>query len=233
MPQVEAEGSNEILKNNAEAEYTSKAVTKKAAPNTGSEMPHHHHSSQNQNKQHGENRGETKGENRVDGTHHHHHSSRKDVSGNNIVGNHFKIGRRIGEGSFGIIYDGINTLTNQHVAIKYESKKSEAPQLRDEYRTYKLLQGFTGIPNAYYFGSESMYNILVIDLLGPSLEDLFDTCNRKFSVKTVCMAAKQMLCRVQSVHEKSLVYRDIKPDNFLVGRIPPYVDPSSFKQCKR
>jgi len=227
MPQVEAEGSNEILKNNAEAEYTSKAVTKKAAPNTGSEIPHQHHSSQNQNKPHGENKGESKGENRVDGTHHHHHSSRRDVSGNNIVGNHFKIGRRIGEGSFGIIYDGINTLTNQHVAIKYESKKSEAPQLRDEYRTYKLLQGFTGIPNAYYFGSESMYNILVIDLLGPSLEDLFDTCNRKFSVKTVCMAAKQMLCRVQSVHEKSLVYRDIKPDNFLVGRIPSYVDPST------
>ncbi|ORX87655.1 kinase-like protein [Anaeromyces robustus] len=220
MPQVESETPDENLKNKAEAEYTSKAVTKMAAPNTGSAIPHQHaHNTQNQsNRQHGENR--------ADGSHHH-HSSRRDVSGSNIVGNHFKIGRRIGEGSFGIIYDGINTLTNQHVAIKYESKKSEAPQLKDEYRTYKLLQGFTGIPNAYYFGSESMYNILVIDLLGPSLEDLFDTCNRKFSVKTVCLAAKQMLCRVQSVHEKSLVYRDIKPDNFLVGRIPPYVDTTS------
>jgi len=217
MPQIDSEGPNENIKNNAEAEYTSKAVTKMAAPNTGSAIPHQHHSGQNQAR-HGENKG--------DGSHHH-HSNRRDVTGNNIVGNHFKIGRRIGEGSFGIIYDGIDTLTNKHVAIKYESKKSEAPQLKDEYRTYKLLQGFTGIPNAYYFGSESMYNILVIDLLGPSLEDLFDTCNRKFSVKTVCLAAKQMLYRVQSVHEKSLVYRDIKPDNFLVGRIPPYVDTSS------
>jgi len=95
MPQIDAETSNENLKNNAEAEYTTKAVTKMAAPNTGSAMPHQHHNNQNQTRH---------GENRADGSHH--HSSRREVTGNNIVGNHFKIGRRIGEGSFGIIYDG-------------------------------------------------------------------------------------------------------------------------------
>ena len=50
-----------------------------------------------------------------------------------------------------------------------------------------------GVPNVYYFGQEGLHNILVIDLLGLSLEDLFDTCNRHFTPKTVAMAAKQMV----------------------------------------
>lgn len=102
-----------------------------------------------------------------------------------------------------------------------------------------------GIPQVYHFGQEGLHNVLVIDLLGPNLEDLFDMCDRKFSVKTVAMAAKQMvrfsmwpnlislanlspcdywliiyrfqITRVQAIHEKSLIYRDIKPDNFLIG----------------
>lgn len=50
-----------------------------------------------------------------------------------------------------------------------------------------------GIPTAYYFGQEGLHNILVIDLLGPSLEDMFDICGRRFSTKTVAMLAKQMV----------------------------------------
>lgn len=135
-----------------------------------------------------------------------------------IVGVHYSVGRKIGEGSFGVIFDGQNMLNHQAVAIKFEPRKSEAPQLRDEYRAYKALRGSLGIPNVYYFGQEGLHLILVIDLLGPSLEDLFDWCGRKFSLKTVVLVAKQMISRVQTIHERSLIYRDIKPDNFLIGR---------------
>lgn len=127
-----------------------------------------------------------------------------------IVGVHYQVGKKLGEGSFGVIYEGLNLLNNQSVAIKFEPRKSEVPQLRDEYRTYKILAGtcnnriwcldkrvdfiiIAGVPSAYYFGHEGLHNVLVIDLLGPSLEDLFDMCGRKFSIKTVAMVAKQMV----------------------------------------
>ncbi|ORX47725.1 kinase-like protein [Hesseltinella vesiculosa] len=140
------------------------------------------------------------------------------TTSHNVVGVHYRVGKKIGEGSFGVIYEGTNLLNNQQVAIKFEPRKSEAPQLRDEYRTYKIMAGSIGIPSAYYFGQEGLHNILVIDLLGPSLEDMFDLCARRFSVKTVAMLAKQMINRVQTIHEKNLIYRDIKPDNFLIGK---------------
>ncbi|KAF2722442.1 kinase-like protein [Polychaeton citri CBS 116435] len=140
------------------------------------------------------------------------------AASSNVVGVHYRVGKKIGEGSFGVIFEGTNLLNNTAVAIKFEPRKSDAPQLRDEYRTYKILVGCPGIPNVYYFGQEGLHNILVIDLLGASLEDLFDMCGRKFSIKTVVQVAKQMLSRVQTIHEKNLIYRDIKPDNFLVGK---------------
>lgn len=133
------------------------------------------------------------------------------------VGNKFRLGRKIGSGSFGEIYLGTNIQTNEEVAIKLENIKTKHPQLLYESKLYKILQGGTGIPNVRWFGVEGDYNVLVMDLLGPSLEDLFNFCSRKLSLKTVLMLADQMINRVEFVHSKSFLHRDIKPDNFLMG----------------
>jgi casein kinase 1 len=133
------------------------------------------------------------------------------------IGNKFRLGRKIGSGSFGEIYLGTNIQTNEEVAVKLENVKTKHPQLLYEAKLYKLLQGGTGIPNVRWSGVEGEYNVLVMDLLGPSLEDLFNFCNRKLSLKTVLMLADQMINRVEFFHSKSFLHRDIKPDNFLMG----------------
>ncbi|CAE7878775.1 unnamed protein product, partial [Symbiodinium microadriaticum] len=133
------------------------------------------------------------------------------------VGGKFRLGRKIGSGSFGDIYIGTNVQTSEEVAIKLESIKSKHPQLLYESKLYKILAGGVGVPNVHWYGVEGDYNVMVIDLLGPSLEDLFSFCNRKFSLKTTLMLADQMINRVEYMHAKNFIHRDIKPDNFLIG----------------
>jgi len=133
------------------------------------------------------------------------------------VGGKFRLIKKIGSGSFGDIYLGTNILTGEDVAIKLEELKSKHPQLHYESRVYKLLSGGQGIPLVRWFGLEGDYNVMVLDLLGPSLEDCFNYCKRRFTVKTVLLLADQMLARLEYCHSRNMIHRDIKPDNFLLG----------------
>jgi len=133
------------------------------------------------------------------------------------VGGRFRLGRKIGSGSFGDIYLGENVLTREEVAIKLECVKTKHPQLHIEAKLYRTLHPGVGIPQVKWCGFEGEYNVMVMELLGPSLEDLFNFCSRKFSLKTVLLLADQMLSRVEYIHNKDFIHRDIKPDNFLMG----------------
>lgn len=139
------------------------------------------------------------------------------------VGGKWRLGRRIGAGSFGDIYIGVNIHTNEEVAVKLETLKTKHPQLIYESKIYRYLNispngsPVVGIPKVRWYGQEGDYSVMTIDLLGPSLEDLFNFCHRRFSLKTVLMLADQMIQRIEYVHSRSFLHRDIKPDNFLMG----------------
>ena len=92
------------------------------------------------------------------------------------------------------MYLGINIVSKNEVAIKLESVNSEQPQLQHECEVYQSLSG-VGIPSVQWFGTECEYNTLVLNRLGPSLEDIFNRCDHKFSLKTVLLLAEQMVCK--------------------------------------
>lgn len=133
------------------------------------------------------------------------------------VGNKYRLGRKIGSGSFGDIYLGTTINTGEEVAIKLECIRTKHPQLHIESKFYKMMQGGIGIPRIIWCGSEGDYNVMVMELLGPSLEDLFNFCSRRFSLKTVLLLADQMISRIDYIHSRDFIHRDIKPDNFLMG----------------
>jgi serine/threonine protein kinase len=134
------------------------------------------------------------------------------------VGSKWILRKRLGSGSFGEIYSGDDMRNKEEIAVKLESGQCSPPQLLNEFRVYRMLAGGVGIPSVRWYGTEGDYNILVMDLLGESLEELFQRCGSRFSLKTVLMIADQMISRIQWMHEKSVLHRDIKPENFVIGK---------------
>lgn len=137
-----------------------------------------------------------------------------------ILFDKYKVSSQIGKGSFGTVFSGVNTTTQETVAIKTEVKGAKNQNCLLESEAYRLssLKGFKGIPKVYQYGKVKGYNVLVMELLGKSLNELFNKMNRKFSLQTVCILANDMIRLIEYVHEHSILHRDIKPDNFMMGR---------------
>ena len=134
----------------------------------------------------------------------------------------FKVIKKLGYGSFSEVFQALDELNNSEIAIKVEPISIKHPQLAYEAKVYKFLHKHNeenlGIPSILYFSNEDDYNVMVMELLGPSLEDFFNISNRKFSLKTVLKLAIDMLSLIQFVHSCLFLHRDIKPENFLFGR---------------
>eukprot|EP01130_Rhizamoeba_saxonica_P001746 TRINITY_DN11600_c0_g1_i1.p1 TRINITY_DN11600_c0_g1~~TRINITY_DN11600_c0_g1_i1.p1 ORF type:complete len:351 (-),score=62.43 TRINITY_DN11600_c0_g1_i1:97-1113(-) len=147
---------------------------------------------------------------------------------NYIASNRFILLHKLGKGGFGLIYAGIDILTGKEIAIKLEDiSRARKKYLRLEYKIYKRLQsdwyyfpydGPKNTPTIYFYGQDGGFRVLVMDLLGPSLSELFVYQHQQFSIKTCCMLAVKMINAIEHLHSKGLLHRDVKPGNFVTGR---------------
>jgi len=134
-----------------------------------------------------------------------------------VFGQYYLAQKRIGHGSFGEIYLGRDIRHNTNVALKLEVSPAKSSQLYIESKVYNIFSGMNGFPKFFWYGVENGLNILVIELLGNSVDGYFEKQRGNFSLKTVLMIADQMLRLIEAFHSKNLIHRDIKPENFLFG----------------
>ncbi|CAL8133963.1 unnamed protein product [Orchesella dallaii] len=138
-----------------------------------------------------------------------------------LVGDQYQLVTKLGKGSFSEVWLGNNINNGEEVALKTERVGTPFPNLRFENEVYQSFAGGTGIPKVFWYGELNnqgiLYNVMALERLGPSLNNLLDRCDGTFSLKTTLMLADQMLECIEFVHDNNFIHRDIKLDNFLMG----------------
>ena len=135
-----------------------------------------------------------------------------------ILFNKYKLLKKIGKGSFGNIYLSKEKDTNEYYAIKIENKNTLINFLVNE-ANMLLYLNCPKTPSIKSFGYTNNYNYLIMELLGKSLEDIFENILQKkpMSLRCVCNLGYQMIDILEFIHNKNVIHRDIKPDNFLMS----------------
>ena len=129
------------------------------------------------------------------------------------------LNRKIGSGSFGQIYQCFNKKTKEIFACKIESINELNPQLYHESKIMNIMKNCNGFPICYSFCNTDQDKILIMDYLGPNLDTIMNKLpKKKFSVKTSLMVMIQCLERLKNLHDKGIIHRDMKPENFVIGR---------------
>ena len=132
--------------------------------------------------------------------------------------NKYKILKKLGKGSFGNVYLTKERYSNEFYAIKIENKNF-SPNLLENEANMLLYLNCPKTPSIKTFGYTPNFNILIMELLGKSLEDIFENIlkKKKMTLRCVCNLGIQMIEILEFIHKKNVIHRDIKPDNFLMS----------------
>jgi serine/threonine protein kinase len=133
-----------------------------------------------------------------------------------MLNKRYKLIEQIGNGSFGILYKGKHNITGNYVAIKMENIMDGINMLKNETKIYQYLKGVNGVPSILYFGIHENRYYMVLPLLGKSLREIREI-NGPFSLPDILTICNSIINILELIHDKGLIHRDIKPDNFLIG----------------
>lgn len=148
------------------------------------------------------------------------HKYMKDIDGYICYSTHV-----IGKGSFGKVVYGKKS-NDEDICFKFEKicNHKNNSILREEHKIYKQLEGGIGVPVIYNYGQYKGSRYLVMELIGPSLDKFFNLCDKKLNLETTIYLGLQMIDRLEYVHTKGIIHRDIKPNNFLFGKFKKTMD---------
>ena len=144
-------------------------------------------------------------------------SESTDVFLGQTIFNKYKLIRKLGQGSFGSIYQAQSKCSNKYYAVKLEEMRQNQFVLEEESIFISYLN-CPRIPKLKTFGYSGSLIILVMELLGDSLDKIFDKLpSRKMSIRCVCNIAYQLLMIFEIIHNCNIIHRDIKPANVAIG----------------